>query len=425
MIKSLWSALIGLLLAGCMNSYDAKPSQSAKKVFEGEDRYVMFALEAERLQDFNSSASLFYVSYEKSQKIEYLYRSLQGYFNAQQFEKLLEYSTKYQSKYPTEVMLRRYEIFALVNLGQLKIAQQRALDLADVTKESADIILVSDIYIKENQNLEALGYLKKAYLDKYDEKILDKITTLMYVNMHQKQESIDMMENHIQNYGCSKLICMKLAALYGNENDIDSMVATYVRLYAIEPSDELAQNIVKLYGYQKNYSKLMFFLEEYHTNDELLLELYVQAKFFDKASILAKKIYDKSFVPQYLAQSAIYKYENLGNKIDKESLKTVVSNLAESVEADPKAVYLNYLGYLMIEHNIELEKGVAYVQEALKLEKDSPFYLDSLAWGYYKLHKCKEAKNIMDQVVEKIGLDEPEIKEHIKAINQCIKEKRK
>jgi len=80
---------------------------------------------------------------------------------------------------------------------------------------------------------------------------------------------------------------------------------------------------------------------------------------------------------------------------------------------------------LMIEHDMDVSKGVSYVQEALKLEKDSPYYLDSLAWGYYKLHKCKEAKAVMDQVVAKIGSDEPEIKEHSEAINKCIKGKHK
>lgn len=425
MIKILIGVLVVFLLAGCVKSADVNPSTGAKKMFEAEDRYVIFALEAERLEDFNSSASLFFTSYEKSGKIEYLYRSLQGYFRTQQYEKLLELSTRYQVQYPQEAMLRRYEILALINLDAFVLAKTRALALADTTQESPDALLVADIYLKEHQDLEALAYLKKAYAHQYDETLLDKITTILYVNLHNKQEAIEMMQNHLKNYGCSKLLCMKLAAIYGNENDIDAMVATYVRLYAIEPSDEVAQNIIKLYGYQKNYAKLMIFLEESHTNNELLLQLYVDAKFFDKASVLAKKIYDENFTPSYLAQSAIYKYESLGSKIDEKSLKTVLTQLKDAVEADPKATYLNYLGYLMIEHNIELEKGIAYVKEALKKEKDSAFYLDSLAWGYYKLHKCKEAKKIMDKVVKKIGLDEPEIKEHAKAINQCIKEKRK
>ncbi len=428
MNKILYAVLISLLFAGCMNVNDVKPAQSVKsapKVFEGEDRYVIFALEAERMEDYNSSASLFYTTYEKTDKPEYLNRSLQDLFNAHHYDLLLDLATKYQSKYPDNSMLKRYEILALINQDKMKDAQNRALSLADTTQNPSDAILVGDIYVKEKNIPAALAYLQKAYTRDYDEKILDRVATLLYVNLNKKQEAIDVMEAHIKNYGCSKLICMKLAAMYGNENNVDAMAATYIRLYAIDPSDEVAQNLIKIYGYQKNYSKMMLFLEGCHCNDELLLQLYVDAKLFDKASVLAKKLYVESFTPQYLAQSAIFKYESMGKKIDKKSLDIVYKDLKEAVDADPKAVNLNYLGYLMIEHNMDISEGVSYVQEALKLEKDSPFYLDSLAWGYYKLHKCKEAQTVMDQVVAKIGSDEPEIKEHIEAINKCIKEKRK
>ena len=83
MIKILYAVLLSLLFAGCMNVGDVKPLQnvkSAQKAFEGEDRYVMFALEAERMEDFNASGSLFYTTYEKTDKPEYLNRSLQDFF---------------------------------------------------------------------------------------------------------------------------------------------------------------------------------------------------------------------------------------------------------------------------------------------------------------------------------------------------------
>jgi hypothetical protein len=423
MIKILYIVLVSLLFAGCANVNNVKPSQPTKKVFQDENRYVIFGLEAERLEDYNSSAALFYATYEKTDKPEYLYRSLQGLLSAHNYDLLLSYATKYQSKYADNSMLKRYEILALVNLNRVQEAQSKALSLAELTKEPSDAILLSDIYVQEKDPQAGLAYLQKAYKRDYNEKILDRIATLLYVNLHKKQEAIDALEAHSKNYGCSKLICMKLAAIYGNEKNLDAMVATYVHLYSIEPSDEVAQNIIKLYTYQKNYSKMMLFLEDSHSDDELLLQLYIDSKLFDKASLLAKKLYKENFMPHYLAESAIYKYESMGKKIDKKSLDSVYKDLKEAVESDPNAVYLNYLGYLMIEHNIDIAKGVFYVQEALKLEKDSPYYLDSLAWGDYKLHKCKEAKTIMDQVVEKIGLTEPEINEHINAINKCIKEK--
>ena len=425
MIRIFSSVLVSLLFAGCMNVTDVKPAQlkPTKNVFQDENRYVMFGLEAERLEDYNASATLFYETYEKTDNSEYLYRSLRGLLSAHNNELLLRYATKYQSKYTDNSMLKRYEILALINLNKLQDAQNKAFSLAELTKESSDAILLSDVYMREKDPQAALTYLQKAYKRAYDETILDRIATLLYVDLHKKQEAINALETHIKNYGCSKLICMKLAAIYGNEKNLDAMIATYVRLYAAEPSDEVAQNIIKLYGYQKNYSKMMLFLEDSHSDDELLLQLYVDSKLFAKASLLAKKLYKENFTPHYLAESAIYKYESMGKKIDKKSLDGVYKDLSEAVELEPSAVYLNYLGYLMIEHNIDIVKGVFYVQEALKLEKDSPYYLDSLAWGDYKLHKCKEAKTIMDQVVEKLGSTEPEIKEHSDAINKCIKEK--
>ena len=86
------------------------------------------------------------------------------------------------------------------------------------------------------------------------------------------------------------------------------------------------------------------------------------------------------------------------------------------------SVYLNYYGYLLIDHTIDVKKGIALVERALKLEPDSPYYLDSLAWGYYKLGECQKAYDIMKDFDESIS--EPEVLSHINAIKQCLKEKR-
>ena len=187
---------MSLLFAGCVNVNDVKPSQPTKNVFQDEDRYVMFGLEAERLEDYNSSAALFYTTYEQTDKSEYLYRSLQGLLSAHHYDLLLSYARKYQSKYADNSMLKRYEILALVNLNRVQEAQSKAISLAETTKEPSDAILLSDIYIKEKDLQAALEYLQKAYKRDYNEKILDRIATLLYVNLHKKQEAIDALETH-------------------------------------------------------------------------------------------------------------------------------------------------------------------------------------------------------------------------------------
>ena len=46
---------------------------------------------------------------------------------------------------------------------------------------------------------------------------------------------------------------------------------------------------------------------------------------------------------------------------------------------------LNYLGYLLAEQNIKLQEALQFIQRALALKPNNGYYLDSLAWVYYRL----------------------------------------
>jgi len=60
----------------------------------------------------------------------------------------------------------------------------------------------------------------------------------------------------------------------------------------------------------------------------------------------------------------------------------------------------------------------------LKRESESAFYIDSLAWGYYKLGRCDEAYKLMKKVVEKLGMEDEEIQIHMKKIKECRSKKK-
>ena len=79
------------------------------------------------------------------------------------------------------------------------------------------------------------------------------------------------------------------------------------------------------------------------------------------------------------------------------------------------------MGYVLIDHNIDVQEGMKYIEKVLLAQPNSSFYLDSLAWGYYKLGKCKKAKEIMNRVVTLEGGDDPEVKKHVRIIDKCIK----
>jgi hypothetical protein len=47
-----------------------------------------------------------------------------------------------------------------------------------------------------------------------------------------------------------------------------------------------------------------------------------------------------------------------------------------------------------------------------------------LAWGYYKQGKCEQALKLMKTVRTNLGKEDPEVTAHLKAIKQCIKQKK-
>ncbi len=108
------------------------------------------------------------------------------------------------------------------------------------------------------------------------------------------------------------------------------------------------------------------------------------------------------------------------NKDDRNMLSLVVNKFEKPLREGIKdSVYLNYYGYTLIDKDIDVERGVEIVKDALKEQPNNSYYLDSLAWGYYKLHMCKEAYKEMKRVIDMEGLDEDDILQHWVAIQNC------
>ena len=153
----------------------------------------------------------------------------------------------------------------------------------------------------------------------------------------------------------------------------------------------------------------------------MLMDIYLSSKNFKEAYKVAKNLYLKTNNVKYLGKMAIYQYE--GAKIkDKKLISSVVKKFEKTVKKSKDPMFLNYYGYLLIDYDIDIKKGIKLVKEALRVEPDSPYYLDSLAWGYYKLGKCKKAKKIMQKVTQMS--QDKEVLKHMKMIEKCIKEEK-
>ncbi len=397
------------------------PLRSNQKAFAKEDMYIIFALRAEQIGDRKSASELFNILYEKSAKKEYLYRSLENDLVRKANKEVIQRVDALTQGSLEDHKLIRYKVVALVAEQKILEAQNLGLQLIQSSPEIDDYILVSDIYVQRKEFETALKYLESAYIKNYSEEVLDRMAIVLYVNLHKTKEAIAQLETHTRVHGCSERICNRLIGFYSNENNIDGLLSTYLRLYSLTNKKAIAKKIVQIYGYKKEYLKLIDFLEHSYKDEDTLLQLYSVTRNYKKAYPLANKLYEQTRDLHYLGQSAIYEYESQEKSFDKQVLTSVIEKLQRVTQEDKSPIYLNYLGYILIDHDVDVKKGMEYIHEVLKVQPNSSFYLDSLAWGYYKMGNCKKAKDVMNKVMTLEGSDEAEVLLHLQKINQCIK----
>jgi len=319
---------------------------------------------------------------------------------------------------------RRYLIVALLSKNDLEAAKKEALSLLKEYKNEKNYLLLAEVYRSEKDYISMLATLEEAYALNYDEEVLDQIAVTIYNNMNSPYEAIGRIERHCKNFGYSPQLTKRLILFYRDQGDVEGLLKSTLQLYKLEPTQESADIIIQLYWSMNKIPELIEFLEESGRNDELLLKLYSSEKAFKKAIPLAEKLYEETGDLDYLGQKAIYEYEAAGEPKKKELIESIIRDLKRVVEVKEEGYYLNYLGYCMIDHDRDIDEGIAYIKRALAIEPESGYFIDSLAWGYYKKGECEKARSLMDKVIKLLGADDPEVKAHVKAINKCLKGKK-
>jgi tetratricopeptide (TPR) repeat protein len=104
----------------------------------------------------------------------------------------------------------------------------------------------------------------------------------------------------------------------------------------------------------------------------------------------------------------------------------------EKAEADFRAALelnpehpqvLNYLGYSMVEKQINLAEALDMIERAVAARPDSGFILDSLGWILYRLGRYGEAVAHMERAVELMAVD-PVVNDHLGDVYWAVGRKR-
>jgi tetratricopeptide (TPR) repeat protein len=418
-IGSLWGA--APLTEGA-KSLDASPS---------EDALIMQAVLDEGDGNYTASRDLYTKLFTLTGNKEYLIREAQDALAEQKNpSRSISNLTHWVTQHPTDHDKKLYLILAALYIQTHALADADEIVDAYLTQGDMDPLDLQEfgaLKIQLGEYGAALKLLKKAYAQSPDEQTALQIAALYLLKLQQPQRAIAMLEKHLAgDPNVSIGFYFKLIELYAKENRLDKVLALYKKLYLRDPQNYFLQKIIEISIYRKDPEGLIRFLEKTKGNETLLYKIYKENGFFDKASALAVKLYEKTAKPKWLAERAVLLYEQAqkAHQVTPELLEKM-SKLFEKSFANGggEGMYLNYYGYTLIDHDMDIDKGIGLVRRALGQDPNNAFFLDSLAWGLYKKGQCKKADFLMRRVVKKEGLKEPEIQDHYKAIKACLKHK--
>jgi len=417
-IKLLWVVWIIAL------SVDAAAPASQKI---SEDALIIEALFEEQMGKLNKSRKIFEKLYKLTGKKEYLIQEakdtlVQKDDPSHSIDNLVEWVTAHPQE--RDAALYRILVALYIEQGSLEDAEDVADAYLSADAPVEDQIAVAALKLELNKPQEAVALLRKAYKNEKNEKILLQLVSLMDKELNKRKEAIEILQKYIdENEDASIGSYFKLIELYAKEKKLTEVANLYKQLYKKDPQKYFLQKIIEISLYQKDIDGVITFLEKNKGNEDILFTFYKEKRQYPEAIAMAQKLYQKTAEPRWLAEEGMMIYEQAKKRsraIDPHALKKMRELLEKALKKGLKdPLYFNYYGYTLIDHDLDIDKGIALVEKALKQEPKNTYYLDSLAWGLYKKGNCDKAYELMKQVVAKEGLEEEEIKIHWDLIRKC------
>lgn len=408
---------------GCTQSNVALPEKQTE-VFEQEDEYILYAIEYTNQGKYDMSRDLYFELFEKTKKYEYLLQSLRFSLEIKDFEFAKVNSKKNLNKNVKEYEeLYRIYIVALINLFEYDEALKEAKILLKQFDNIINAELLGNVLYIKKEYYEAVGYFESAYSVNGNPNTLLNLVNILYSFTNEKQKAISYLETHVRLKNCDIAVCAKLLSIYEEQQNIDGVISILKRMYHKLKEEQDFNSMIKVYNMlmdyleQKDINLAIKFLEENRIDDTKLITLYKRANKNEKALELVKSIYKKNKNLDVLAQIAILEFEAAPNKT--EVLPSVIHKFEEVLAVLDNHIYQNYLGYILIDYDLDVSKGMELVKKALEKAPNNLAYLDSLAWGLYKQNNCQESLKHMQKIVNAIGLKDDEIKLHWEKIQEC------
>ena len=384
---------------------NAKDLQIDRKVALNEDKYIVKALIYED-ENISKAINIYKFLYKKTKKEIYFKKIIENLFFKKKYKEIIIF-TEDLKNFSKDVF--KYRIFSLIKLNKIKKVKNELLEKFN-KKDEFFYKMMSFFYLKEKRYNIAAKYLKSLYALNHNKSALFGLVDIL-IKLKKYNEALAYLRTHLNLYGCEYEVCIRLSIIYRQLYDYKNLSLIYEKLAKFDK--KYLFFALRTYLDNKEYNKALKLINNYNLGDEFKLVVYEEKKDYKKATFLAKKLYEKSSKLEFLLKYCIYAYASSPYK---ETALNIIPKLKYLLKFYPNSALLyNFLGYILINNDVDARKGIEYVKKALEFDPNNEEYLDSLAWGYYKLGKCKEAW----EIIKNIKLNNEEIKEHKKAIKKC------
>lgn len=397
------------------------------KAYENENELILHALEYMKQGNRQKASILFLNLFNKTLNDEYLFEYSRLVFSIKNYQDIItivEANKEHIKK--NEDKVSKIYILSLMQTKQVDKAKFVLDDLLKKYDTDSNKELLANIYLLKKDYEKAKDVFEEVYESTLTSNTLLNLVDVMYTYLNEKEDAINYLESHLKVYGCDNLVCSKLLGFYQEQKDINGVISVLKRTYISFKEDDknkyTVDKVYKLLMYyleKKDINEAIAFLEETKANDEKLLALYQNARMSNKAYELVQELYKRTGNLDYLAQVAMLEFEVAKDR--KKVLKSVIKKFEDVLAVLDNHIYQNYLGYILIDYDIDVKKGLKLVEKALEKAPNNLAYIDSLAWGQYKLKDCKNAKINMQKVVDGAGLNDDEIRTHWEKIKECSK----
>lgn len=174
-----------------------------------------------------------------------------------------------------------------------------------------------------------------------------------------------------------------------------------VNLQRLEKKDEAKARLKALIAADpKDYDAMVTLGNLYRNNEEFA----AAAETYDAAIALLDKP-DRDNWTVYYYRGIAYERTKQWDKAEQDFRK--------ALEFEPdQPMVLNYLGYSMVDKNINLTEAIAMVRKAVELKPNDGYIVDSLGWAHFRLGDYEEAVKHLERAVELKPAD-PVIADHL------------